>query len=473
MAAYFEPVPYDKACAYCSGHRPVTPLPPPLDAVYCISLQDQPHRTRSAIEHFHQIGLCRHVTLYRPVREANPDRAIWGSHRAAARDAVAKACRSALILEDDVVFRQDWSAIAPKIARGMSAAPATWWSLYLGHFPLQAYFVRTNVMRTRSALTHAYIANAPLLAWFENTEPLAAEAPVWGPLGSMIDSALSLLPEMYALFPMVVLQRYLGDYRVDARVDETGRRRAWNDVDRWRYYLIFRGVLVAQAAAVALSPFHWLTLEFFRKRRETPLNRAAKQIRAAGFADDGFYCKEYPDVAAGGIDPLRHYLNHGAAEGRRPYLLFDPQYYAAQGPDLDGKNPLLHFIQVGAKSHRDPHPLFDTDFYLSRYADRIPQGMNALAHFLKTGGLSGCDPHPLFDTAWYLARHPDVRQRPQNPLVHYLIEGWRSGFAPHLQFDGELYLTTNPDVKAAGANPLEHYVRHGQFEGRAQPIPPA
>ena len=81
--------------------------------------------------------------------------------------------------------------------------------------------------------------------------------------------------------------------------------------------------------------------------------------------------------------------------------------------------------------------------------------------------------HPIFDTAWYLAQHPDVRQRQQNPLVHYLTEGWRSGFAPHPQFDGELYLARNPDVKAADANPLEHYVRHGEFEARAQPLPPA
>jgi len=78
------------------------------------------------------------------------------------------------------------------------------------------------------------------------------------------------LPWMYALFPMVARQRFLGDYRVDTRVDETGRPRPWHDGDRWRYYFIFRGALVAEALAVILSPFHRFTLERFRSEAESP-----------------------------------------------------------------------------------------------------------------------------------------------------------------------------------------------------------
>ena len=473
MDPYFESVPHDDACAYCSGQRPTVPLPPPLDAIYCISLQEQPHRTRRTSEHFHQIGLCRHVTFYRPVRGPDSGRAIWESHRAVARHAVANRCRSALMLQDDVLFRSNWDALAPKVERAFAALPESWWGLFLGHLPWQGYFVSPTVMRVRSTCMHACIANAPLLDWMATTEPRDAAVAMWAPSYGSIDSATMNLPAMYALFPMAALQRFLGDYRVDPRIDRFGRRRRWYDTERWRYYSIFYGPRVMQALAVMLSPFHRLTLETFRRRVGAELRHNVGLVRAAGFPDDGYYRSIRPDVAVRGFDPLGHYLRFGAAEGSRPYLLFDPVYYATQAGDLGKENPLVHFIRVGAARRLNPHPLFDTGFYLARYSERIPNGMNPLAHFIAGGGLEGCDPHPLFDSDWYLARHPDLRARGQNPLVHYLTEGWRAGFAPHPQFDGALYLQRNPDLKAAGVNPLEHYVLHGQAEGRARPIPAA
>jgi GR25 family glycosyltransferase involved in LPS biosynthesis len=473
MEAYFEPVAHDDACDYCTGRRPIVPLPVPLDAVYCISLQEQPQRTRRAAEHFHQIGLCRHVTFYRPLRGAETGRAIWESHRAVARDALAKGCRGALVLEDDALFRRNWATLAPEIARAFAVLPQTWWGLFLGHLPWQAYFVRRNVLRVRSTCMHAYIANGPLLDWIATTEPGDAALAMWRPAYGSIDSATMNLPEMYALFPMAALQRYLGDYSVDPRVDRHGRRRRWNDTERWRNYTIFHGALVLQALGVVLSPFHRLTLERFRERNADRITRDAQLIRAAGFRDDGYYRSLRPDVAMRGLDPLGHYLHHGAAEGCRPYLLFDPAYYAAQSPDIGNDNALAHFVRVGAALNRNPHLLFDTGFYRARYGAQIPPSMNPLAHFLATGGIAGNDPHPLFDSTWYLSQHPALKERGQNPLVHYLTEGWRHGASPHLQFDGDLYLQRNPDVKAAGVNPLEHFVQCGQAEGRAQPIPAA
>jgi GR25 family glycosyltransferase involved in LPS biosynthesis len=471
MQAHFETVPHNDSCAYCTGHRPVTPLPEPLDAIYCISLQEQPHRTRQAASHFHDTGLCRHVTLYRPVRGKNGARAIWESHRALARHALAKGCKSALVLEDDVFFRQPWAKLAPRIAHALAALPSDWWALYLGHFPLQAYFVRPNILRVRSGCAHAYIAGPRLLTWLVETKPCAAEVAVCR-LGNAIDGAMANLPGMYAMFPMAVLQRFLGDYRVSTQSDQYGRPRSWYDAERWRYYFIFRCVRLAEAVAVILSPFHRGTLERFRKRSGAATMQAARLIRAAGLFDEGYYLQSRPDVAAQEIDPLWHYLRNGAAEGAWPCPLFDPHYYAAQSPDLGRENPLIHFIRVGTAMGRRPHPLFDTAFYLSRYAANIPQGMNALGHFLAIGGTAGFDPHPLFDSAWYLSQHPELGKCRQNPLIHYLTEGWRQGAAPHPQFDGNVYLRWNPDVKAAGLNPLDHFARHGQSEGRAQPVRP-
>jgi hypothetical protein len=73
----------------------------------------------------------------------------------------------------------------------------------IGHVPIQAYFLRPNLLRVRSGCTHAYIANAPLLAWLASTPPMSPEAPMWHWIGQSIGAAMSSLPEMYAMFPMI------------------------------------------------------------------------------------------------------------------------------------------------------------------------------------------------------------------------------------------------------------------------------
>jgi hypothetical protein len=106
---------------------------------------------------------------------------------------------------------------------------AGWWGLYLGHVPIQVYFVRGGLLRTRSGCTHAYLANQPLLNWLATTPPMGADVPTWPLIGQSIDSAMSSLPELYALFPMIARQRFLGDYRVDSSLDDRGRRRSFAD----------------------------------------------------------------------------------------------------------------------------------------------------------------------------------------------------------------------------------------------------
>ena len=57
----------------------------------------------------------------------------------------------------------------------------------------------------------------------------------------------------------------------------------------------------------------------------------------------------YPDVAAAGTDPLEHYFNSGAQEGRDPSGAFDTLAYLAANPDVaaSGINPLQHFLESG------------------------------------------------------------------------------------------------------------------------------
>jgi len=191
-------------------------------------------------------------------------------------------------------------------------------------------------------------------------------------------------------------------------------------------------------------------------------------IGRSGLFDTDWYLAQNPDVAAAGINPLVHYLRHGAAEGRGPNPLFDTDWYLAQNSDVAaaGINPLVHYLRHGAAGRLDPNPLFDTDWYLAQNPDVAAAGVNPLAHYLRHAAAEGRDPNPLFDTDWYLAQNPDVAAAGINPLVHYLRHGAEEGHDPNPSFDTDWYLAQNPDVAAAGINPLVHYLRHGAAEGR-------
>jgi len=191
-------------------------------------------------------------------------------------------------------------------------------------------------------------------------------------------------------------------------------------------------------------------------------------IGRSGLFDTDWYLAQNPDVASAGINPLVHYLRHGAAEGRGPNPLFDTDWYLAQNSDVAaaGINPLVHYLRHGAAGRLDPNPLFDTDWYLAQNPDVAAAGINPLAHYLRHAAAEGRDPNPLFDTDWYLAQNPDVAAAGINPLVHYLRHGAEEGHDPNPSFDTDWYLAQNPDVAAAGINPLVHYLRHGAAEGR-------
>jgi hypothetical protein len=277
--AYFESLARDARCDYCAGRRHMRTLAPDLtDAIYCISLQEQPRRTAKAAAQFHALGLCREVLFYRPVRRRDAERAIWDSHRAVAQDAIAKGFARILVLEDDVLFTRPREALVPRITAALHALPSTWWGLYLGHVPIQAYFLRLNLLRVRSGCTHAYIANAPLLAWLASTPPMSPEVPMWQWIGRSIDAAMSNLPEMYAMFPMIAVQRYLGESGAGTRFEDQRQQGTFLEVRRWRYFFIYgAGTRFAEAMAVLFSPVHRLTLEWARRR----VNRLTRRTATA------------------------------------------------------------------------------------------------------------------------------------------------------------------------------------------------
>ena len=184
--------------------------------------------------------------------------------------------------------------------------------------------------------------------------------------------------------------------------------------------------------------------------------------------DSVFYLVHNPDVAAAGVDPLRHYETFGAAEGRDPSALFDTNFYLAQNPDVAaaGVNPLLHYETSGWREGRNPDPLFDTKYYLAHNPDVAAAGVNPLLHYETSGWREGRNPDPLFDTKYYLAHNPDVANAGVDPLTHFEAFGWHEGRSPDAFFDVGYYLAHNPDVARAGIDPLAHYETYGWHEGR-------
>jgi hypothetical protein len=288
-----------------------------FDAVYCISLKDQPERAAAAHERLRAQGLSRGLTFYRPARGRHFPRAVWTSHHAVACHALDRGHARVLILEDDVHFRVDGNTMLRRLTRSMARLPEGWWGYYLGHAPLQMYFAGIDLLRVRSACAHAYVANTPLLHWLAASEPMDPEIRVCSTIGFSIDAAFANLPDMYALFPMIALQGFAGDHRIDPKRDAAGRRRSLFDAARYRPLLLFHGLRLAEATGVLLSPLHRLTLEYFRRRSGRKFAARARQLRASQAFDEDYYLRTYPDVAASGRVPLEHYIRNGRAEGRR------------------------------------------------------------------------------------------------------------------------------------------------------------
>ena len=209
--AVWHPCPPDPSCPHCADA--ITAAGEELDwsfldAVYCISLKTRDDRATAAAVQFHRVGLCRRVVFYRPDR--HPKKGIigsWESHRAVGMDALERGAERTLIFEDDVLFvRKVRPRTLRSIARALDALPPDWTIFFLGHWPLSAYFVRPNVLRTSSGCAHAYVASPRLLRWLRDHPwgtPGIEKRPI---VGRALDSAYAKLPGTYALFPMLAIQ---------------------------------------------------------------------------------------------------------------------------------------------------------------------------------------------------------------------------------------------------------------------------
>jgi hypothetical protein len=104
-------------------------------------------------------------------------------------------------------------------------------------------------------------------------------------------------------------------------------------------------------------PIRWLGNSFGNGAKEKKrFQRLCSIIEQSGLFDVAWYKDTYPDVAQAGLNPIEHYLRHGAREGRNPSPRFHTQNYLRRYPDVAKENPpinpLLHYVLHGKKEGR-------------------------------------------------------------------------------------------------------------------------
>ena len=197
--------------------------------------------------------------------------------------------------------------------------------------------------------------------------------------------------------------------------------------------------------------------------------RDLMELAASGLVDAAWYGQAYNDPPE--IDPVAHFLDHGAREGRLPNPYFATEWYLRQNPDvgMGGHNPLLHYIRRGEAECRAPAPHFDLAWYRTRHA--APAGQTLLCHFLNQRRSGRVSPLPEFDPAFYLSTYPDIAAAGIDPFEHFLNWGYREGRNPSSGFDTRWYVRRYLDGDLS-ENPLLHYRRIRRLL-RVHPTPPA
>lgn len=92
------------------------------------------------------------------------------------------------------------------------------------------------------------------------------------------------------------------------------------------------------------------------------LDRATQRALIEQHFDASYYLAAYPDVAASGLDPLDHYLDHGWNEGRNPHPDFCTGFYLDEFPDVraSGVHPYFHYLKWGRYEGRpSSSPILD------------------------------------------------------------------------------------------------------------------
>jgi hypothetical protein len=164
---------------------------------------------------------------------------------------------------------------------------------------------------------------------------------------------------------------------------------------------------------------------------------ARRRIEKSGLFDERFYLDHNPD-AADATDPLAHYLEAGAREGRQPHPWFDAAFYQSRYADVRGSglNPLLHFLTIGLAEGRSPHPDFDPEGYSSANPDTLSSHLPAFSHFLRHGQLEGRPVRPLVSHEAWTRQFATLTRRDREAIASRIARfAWSPRFSVLVESD--------------------------------------
>ena len=254
-----------------------------------------------------------------------------------------------------------------------------------------------------------------------------------------------------------------------------------------------------------------------------PMARAAYETAAQDIFDADYYLRQYPDIAAAGLDPWLHFLNFGAREGRNPSAGFATSWYlAAQiapelpaDTDISPCNPLVHYRVIGrflgfdtapqpddfdddltelepsaqpvvaAPTETPPEdppavpvatvpPVMDAvDLLISHMARRRQQARGADSATADLTAEEALIYRSAYFNTMYYRGVSGIHGSRKELVRHYISEGAKSGFSPSAEFSVGFYrdrYETLPKALtdfacAKDQNAFVHFLTIGQAKG--------
>ena len=273
---------------------------------------------------------------------------------------------------------------------------------------------------------------------------------------------------------------------------------------------------------------HYLKHGYQEKRTGTGCEEVVKATTVYNGVDYSkvydyyYYINKYPDIkkyfSKDDITTLKHFVEHGMAEGRQAISSFDVRAYRNNYPDLnknfgnDWKKYFVHYMNHGYKEKRsavgtevsnpvtvyrgvDYSAVYDFNYYINKYPDMYKyyakNDVGALKHFVEHGMAEGRQGCAAFNVQVYRSKNPDLNGHFGNNLkkyyIHYKDHGKNenrvsaankvdkpitvyNGVDYSKVYDFNYYINKYPDMKKYYGNndvaALKHFVYHGMAEGR-------
>ena len=227
--------------------------------------------------------------------------------------------------------------------------------------------------------------------------------------------------------------------------------------------------------AIAPARLVWRLLPLAKARKERIKGRAGRRLpKRLAVRNASLYARADGYAAAGRLD-LGEYC-HRAAQGKGAVpILFDPDWYLANNHDVKsaGVDPLEHYLESGAVEGRLPVAI-------------EPNAVDPMIDGLHRSNLNDQSVF-RFDAGFYKALHPELAPLDDDALARHYEEHGRAEnragskgefvaeFCIHpaeipLDFQADEYIGLYPDLSPFRERPaleaLRHYMLHGRWEPR-------